>query len=82
MRYVVRYLVAASPVFDAAATSPDFDIVAALPALVECTVDFCRGRFARVFVAAAALGNSSLQPTQLVHPLGCLGHSLYRHAIA
>jgi hypothetical protein len=56
MRYVGRYVVAASPVFDAAAASPDFDIVAALPALVECTADFCRGRFARVFLAAAVIG--------------------------
>jgi hypothetical protein len=72
--------VAASPVFDAAAASHDFDVVAALPALVECTADFYRGRFTRVFLAAAALGNLSLQPTQPVHSLGCLGHSL-RHAI-
>jgi hypothetical protein len=56
MRDEDSYVVAASPVFDAAAASPDFDVVAALPALVECTADFCRGRFARVFLAAAALG--------------------------
>jgi hypothetical protein len=55
--------------------------VAALPALVECTADFCRGRFARVFLVAAALGNLSPQPTQPVQSLGCLGHCLYRHAI-
>jgi hypothetical protein len=42
MRDVGRYIVAASPVFDAAAASPDFDVVAALPALMECTADFCR----------------------------------------
>jgi hypothetical protein len=56
MRDAGRYVVAASPVFDAAAASPDFDVVAALLSLVECTADFCRGRFARVFLAAAALG--------------------------
>jgi hypothetical protein len=56
MHDVGRYVVAASPVFDAAAATPDFDVVAALPALVECTADFCRGRFARIFLAAAALG--------------------------
>ena len=72
---------ATSPVFHAAAASPDFDVVAALPALVECTADFCRGRLARVFLAAAALGNLSPQPTQPVQSLGCLGHGLYRHAI-
>jgi hypothetical protein len=55
MREVGKYVVAASPVFDVAAESPDFDVVAALPALVECTADFCRGRFARVFFAAIAI---------------------------
>jgi hypothetical protein len=47
MREIGRYVVAASPVFD---------VVAALPALMICRANFCRGRFALVFFAAAALG--------------------------
>jgi hypothetical protein len=73
MRDVGRYVVAASP---------DFDVVAALPAFVECTADFCRSCFARVFLCGrCARVNLSFQPMQLVHFLGCLGYSLYGHAI-